>query len=70
MTEGGLPLSELLEKAGDGVCVCAAVSDLPTARTMLPNDCWLCLLVWCKRVIIRHPPICSPSSMPAAAMCP
>ena len=21
---------------------------LPTARTMLPQDGWLCLLVWCK----------------------
>jgi hypothetical protein len=21
---------------------------LPTARTMLPNDRWLCLFVWCK----------------------
>jgi hypothetical protein len=20
----------------------------PTARSMLPNDSWLCLLVWCK----------------------
>ncbi len=20
----------------------------PTARTMLPQDAWLCLLVWCK----------------------
>ena len=29
---------------------CAArVSDsLPTARTMLPQSSWLCLLVWCK----------------------
>jgi len=22
--------------------------DFPTARTMLPNDGWLCLLGWCK----------------------
>jgi hypothetical protein len=22
--------------------------DLPTARSMLPNDRWLCLFVWCK----------------------
>jgi hypothetical protein len=24
------------------------MDDLPTARTMLPNDGWLCLWVWCK----------------------
>jgi hypothetical protein len=24
------------------------VSDLPTARSMLPNDSWLCVFVWCK----------------------
>jgi len=24
------------------------VNDLPTARTMLHQDAWLCLLVWCK----------------------
>jgi hypothetical protein len=24
------------------------VTELPTARTMLPNDHWLCLFVWCK----------------------
>jgi hypothetical protein len=23
-------------------------NDPPTARTMLPNDSWLCLFVWCK----------------------
>ena len=22
--------------------------DLPTARSMLPNDSWLCIFVWCK----------------------
>ena len=22
--------------------------DLPTARSMLPNDSWLCVFVWCK----------------------
>ena len=22
--------------------------DLPTARSMLPNDSWLCLFVWCR----------------------
>jgi hypothetical protein len=24
------------------------MSDFPTARTMLPNDSWLCVFVWCK----------------------
>jgi hypothetical protein len=24
------------------------VTDFPTARTMLPNDSWLCVFVWCK----------------------
>ena len=24
------------------------VTELPTAHTMLPQDSWLCLLVWCK----------------------
>jgi len=43
-----LPLSELLEKAGDGVGLRASVTELPTARTMLPNDRWLCPFVWCK----------------------
>jgi hypothetical protein len=23
------------------------VTDFPTARTMLPNDSWLCVFVWC-----------------------
>jgi hypothetical protein len=24
------------------------MTDFPTARSMLPNDRWLCLFVWCK----------------------
>jgi hypothetical protein len=24
------------------------MTDFPTARTMLPNDRWLCLFVWCQ----------------------
>jgi len=35
--------------AGDGAGLRATVTDdFPTARTMLRQDAWLCLLVWCK----------------------
>jgi hypothetical protein len=28
---------------------------LPTARNTLPNDAWLCLLVWCKTCFHQAP---------------
>jgi hypothetical protein len=29
--------------------------DLPTARSTLPNDAWLCLLVWCRACFHQAP---------------
>ena len=31
------------------------MTDFPTAHTMLPNDGWLCLFVWCKACGRRGP---------------
>src|SRR5690348_14742055 len=50
-----IPVAEL---PLDGKKVCQRVrgkvpEDFPTARTMLPNDGWLCLWVWCKAADLR-----------------
>jgi hypothetical protein len=38
---------DVLYPSRQGVCQAVTTDDRPTARSMLHQDAWLCLLVWC-----------------------